>query len=633
MGKPFSSELLELHNTIRWSATQDVEGLKNFFFLNFRKPLICIGSGGSFSACHLAAMLYRNFCSMAIPFTPMELMEGNMKQKCKNKLLYISASGKNKDIQNAYKRASSITESEVCNLSMRLINPLQIMASESNAASYNYDLPSKKDGFLATNSLVAFFTILTKAFYGKIDTDGFITSQANIEHEAYEIKPYIVFESLQHFTVLYGEIGEPVAYDIESKLSEAALGTVQLSDYRNFGHGRHHWFDKRGHNSCIIAIITEGESKLAEKTIDNLPNNIPVIYIRTKFENNLATLDLLIKSFYFVRDLGLARGIDPGRPGVPGYGSKLYNLNYISLLKYPSNKTPIKDLAIARKCRVDDICQALPEVITFYESYYINFVKKLNSRIFSMIAFDYDGTLSRPNKSSRHSNCLDVSVSAALKTFLEHNIKVAIVTGRGKSIIEILKNSFDVSFHHLITIGLYNGMTFYNLAEVETFKSLEDEPLDCCLQILKLELDKLNPYPLKKDVEGRRDQLIIETDYSKEVYEICKEIINNKKLTSLSIWLSTHSMDVVVNTKVSKRNILNHHDDNQILCIGDCGMIEGNDFEMLSIDYSLSADRVSRTPNTCWNIAPEGVRGLDATLYYIKNIKLSDGTFKCQFEI
>lgn len=81
---------------------------------------------------------------MAIPFTPMELMEGHVSQKCKNKLLYISASGKNKDILNAYKKASSSVDAEICNLSMRLKNPLQTIALENDSISCNYDLPTKK---------------------------------------------------------------------------------------------------------------------------------------------------------------------------------------------------------------------------------------------------------------------------------------------------------------------------------------------------------------------------------------------------------------------------------------------------------------------------------------------------------
>jgi hydroxymethylpyrimidine pyrophosphatase-like HAD family hydrolase len=262
----------------------------------------------------------------------------------------------------------------------------------------------------------------------------------------------------------------------------------------------------------------------------------------------------------------------------------------------------------------------------------VTFVEKLNVTAFSMIVFDYDGTLSCSDKSNRFSNQLENRVRDAIEAILKNNIKVAIVTGRGKSIIEILKNSINKSLHNLVTVGLYNGMIFNELSKIENLESLENAPLDNHLQELKHELERLNPFPLRKEMEGRRDQLIIETDYPQEVYEICKEIINDKGFADLNIWLSSHSMDVVVRANVSKRNVKNYHN-GAILCIGDCGMVEGNDFEMLSTTYSLSVDRVSRAPETCWNIAPDGVRGVDATLYYLKNMTIADGIFKCQFKI
>ena len=52
--------------------------------------------------------------------------------------------------------------------------------------------------------------------------------------------------------VLHGHVTQAAAIDLESKLTEAALGQVQLADYRNFAHGRHHWFAKHGESSAII---------------------------------------------------------------------------------------------------------------------------------------------------------------------------------------------------------------------------------------------------------------------------------------------------------------------------------------------------------------------------------------------
>src|SRR5260370_29648479 len=45
----------------------------------------------------------------------------------------------------------------------------------------------------------------------------------------------------QHFIVLHSPSLDAAAWDLESKFSEAALGSIQVADYRNFAHGRHHW--------------------------------------------------------------------------------------------------------------------------------------------------------------------------------------------------------------------------------------------------------------------------------------------------------------------------------------------------------------------------------------------------------
>ena len=60
MGKPFKGELKKLSETIRWAEQQDVTCLSKYLFEDDRHiPLVCIGSGGSLSACYYAAMLYK----------------------------------------------------------------------------------------------------------------------------------------------------------------------------------------------------------------------------------------------------------------------------------------------------------------------------------------------------------------------------------------------------------------------------------------------------------------------------------------------------------------------------------------------------------------------------------------------
>ena len=74
MGKPFKEELKKLSETIRWAEQQDVMRLAQFLFAeNKQIPLVCIGSGGSLSACHYAVQLYQQ-CNgvLAQAMTPLQ---------------------------------------------------------------------------------------------------------------------------------------------------------------------------------------------------------------------------------------------------------------------------------------------------------------------------------------------------------------------------------------------------------------------------------------------------------------------------------------------------------------------------------------------------------------------------------
>ena len=90
-------------------------------------------------------------------------------------------------------------------------------------------------------------------------------------------------------------------------------------------------------------------------------------------------------------------------------------------------------------------------------------------------------------------------------------------------------------------------------------------------------------------------------------------------------------MDIVVYREVGKLRVL--EDPAHTLCIGDYGNVEGNDYELLTTKYSLSVDRVSKNAECCWNIAPSGMKGLDATIYYLSRLTVTDGVIKCKFSV
>lgn len=632
MGKPFKEELKKLSETIRWAEQQDVTRLAQFLFAeNKQIPLVCIGSGGSLSACHYAVQLYQHRNGvLAQAMTPLQLMYAGYNIIRSSKLLFLSASGKNKDILSAIKYGVKYNETGMMSLTLRKNNPTEeLLEQYPKVQRWCENIPTEKDGFLATNSLLATFTLLCKAACAsKYQVSRFKLN--DLQPETFNLNLSVI----QNFIVMYGATGEPVAWDIESKLTEAALGSALLSDYRNFGHGRHHWFDKRGENSCIIALITPVERELAYKTIGCLPKSVPVIYIETELDGPQASIDMLLKAFRFVNDLGEARGIDPGKPGVPGYGRLLYNLNYYKLTNriLPVEKT--LDVAVLRKLGIAGR-ENVPLWMYYSESCQ-RFVRQLNRGRFTTVAFDYDGTLSASDRKSRFTNGLCDEIRDALMPLLENGVQIVVATGRGKSVGESFQESIDQKYWLQIKVGYYNGACLLTLGDEDELKKWKKQHFDSELKELEEELKlRLPAGCVGYKFEERILQLSIEGEMtqaeSQLVYDTCREIILDKQMKGIRVWRSSHSMDIVVYREVSKLRVI--EDPEHTLCIGDYGTVEGNDYEMLTSKYSLSVDRVSKNTESCWNIAPSGMKGLDATLYYISRMKANEGKITCKFSV
>ncbi len=631
MGKPFNNELMSLKSTVEWADKQDVSHLTTFLFQQRRsQPLACIGSGGSLSACHYASLLCKQRNGvLSTAMTPLELMYSGREVIRGSKLFYLSASGKNKDIVNAIKYGVKYNETGMMSLSLRKNNPTeQLLECYPKVLRWCEEIPSGKDGFLATNSLLATFALLCRSY----DSDP-VTEVLHFD-EGYSVNRDINLAGIENFIVLYSAAGESVAKDIESKLTEAALGAALLSDYRNFGHGRHHWFAKRRANSCIIALVTPVEKELAMKTVSCLPADIPVIYIESKLNFPKSSVDLLIKAFRFVQDLGEARGIDPGKPGVPSYGRTLYNLNYFKLTNniLPSEST--QDVAVKRKLGVAG-CENV-QLWEYYRKAYKNFVNQLNKSCFTTIAFDYDGTLSAPDHVSRYTERLCDEMKTALENLLSNGVKIRVATGRGQSVGKVLRNSINETYWSQIKIGYYNGACLCTLDESKELEIWKTHPLNAELKTLeetlrqRLPSDSINYKLMKRNQQLSIEEVATETD-SEIIYATCCEIIWDKQLMGIHVWRSSHSMDVVVYHETSKLNVV--QDKEHTLCIGDYGCLDGNDYELLTCKASLSVDRVSHNADCCWNIVPSGIQGIEATLYYLSHLSAKDGKIKCNFSI
>ncbi len=142
---------------------------------------------------------------------------------------------------------------------------------------------------------------------------------------------------------------------------------------------------------------------------------------------------------------------------------------------------------------------------------------------------------------------------------------------------------------------------------------------------------KLNP-------ELRPNQLSIKFEEKKDwdkAKSLIRQIINSSGIKDIQILESSHSIDVIP-ASVSKVDIIdfckssaeNLGIETECLCIGDKGEWPGNDYKLLDTPFALSVDEISSNPLNCWNLASVCIRNSDATLEYLKQIRLYKNYFR-----
>lgn len=644
MGKPYLSELHNLEKTYRYVLEKlDISPLSKFIESSSSMSLFSVGSGGSFSAANFVALLHqmsaRQF-SKAV--TPLDVLTSIPISK-NSAYWFLSAGGKNTDINSSFKKALFNEPGAIMAMCAKTSSPLSQLANNTYSGLFNFDLPSQKDGFLATNTLIAFSLLSARAYFNVFSTDKVLpqdiwellnhegTSESYLENIR---DRFLKIWDRQYFIVLHGAFTQPAAIDLESKFTEAALGAVLISDYRNFAHGRHHWLDKRGSQTAIIALITDTERNLAHKTIQLIPNGIPVVELDFPGNSIYSSLSSLITGLFITAVAGENRGIDPGQPGVPEFGRKLYHLGYIA-----NSKLNIKlpDIAVKRKFfphhQPDD-----SEYTNLLISEYKHFVKNIENQVFKSVVFDYDGTLC---DSAHRFERLSQSIIDGLKNLLDAQVIVGIGTGRGKSVRNELQKVLPENVWNKVIIGYYNGAEYGLLSnnDIPEGGEISCPELTDFVRIIEIELAHLNLFSIKK----RKFQVTIEPQNTMSLDVLWKmvfETANKCSIEGIKIFKSGHSIDILA-SGISKKTVITRlretfgiSSDAPVLCIGDCGQWPGNDFELLQEPYSLSVDEVSTAIYTCWNLAPAGFRGVQATRYYMQCMDIHEAgfTFKLKKE-
>jgi len=633
MGRPFKNELEELNKTYEWACSFDVSEISKTLKRSWHHPLFTVGSGGSFSAAEYHASLHRSlFETVAQAVTPLEMIE-HLPRDGKASVWLMSASGNNIDVRRAFKHAALLEPAIVAAIVGSENSKLGELADKFQFADiFAFDLPAGKDGFLATNSLVSFIIILYRAYCLTVEIPTNLpTSLQNLilntlsSHSSLDdlFQDCSNLWPMEHIQVVYSTPLKAAAIDIESKFVEAGLGSVLISDIRNFAHGRHHWFDKQKDKSGILFISSKEDKEICNRTLNLLPDEIPNCHINLNATPGIDSIVGIILSLFLTGEKGVYRNIDPGKPGVPQYGSKIYRLSAKAGFRTTLKKD---EVAILRKTR------AFPPVSvdeTFWKQSYFDFSKRLKKAIIGGIVLDYDGTV----VDTRHRFDPPIKeMTEQLIRLLDAGILVGFATGRGKSIREALQseNIIPREYWDQIIIGYYNGSDISVLSDNNSPDGKERSCPDLTKESLCIQ-QLSSTKTLECTFEERLNQITVETKSLLPEGLLWQMVYNEAQnnCAQLKITRSSHSIDILkkdvtkctVIEKMTGKLLKNR----SVLSIGDRGEWPGNDFDLLSSELSLSVDEVSTSSSSCWNLCPPGIKGPYGTVHYLKRLVTDSG--------
>lgn len=627
MGKPFSDEVNFIPQAIAWAMEQNIELLARSIGSLSKRNLIAIGSGGSSTAAVFLTQAHElAFAQLSRSATPGEFWAQPVLLD-NSAVALISAEGKNRDILAAAERVAFL-EIPSFALVLNEPSPLDIQCRQSSSTTViSFPMPWKKDGYLATNSLIATMVLIARA-YGFQNIEGIKALDKKwleARRESYLSQGLAKHMARRgNLAVLYGTVGKIGGIDIESKLSEAALGFCEVTDYRQFAHGRHLQLAVADDAPCFLAFRCSRDIQLCETTLTLFPPEVPVVRQELPDSFELASIVSVIDAILITEILGEAKNQDPGQPDVTSNSRAMYHLDLRELLN-PAECAPAP---IRRKVGKPLLSF---DQLSEWRSAGQKFCAKLAASNFKAVVCDFDGTFC--NTDLRFDG-MDKRLIPVLESLLRGGLIVGFATGRGDSLYHDLRAKLNHETWSRVLIGYYSGS---HIAQLSCDGFTEPSP-DPRFEALEEWLVAYGLVPADK-LAGKKHggQLSLRfgaLDDKNRLFAGIHHWIDREDLQGWRVFRSGHSIDVLTENAGKVRVIQAVADrigcdpQTEILKIGDSGDFDGNDFELLQGGFGLSVDNVSPSPAGCWNLLPPGYLGSLGTLYYLQAVEPIDGAFR-----
>lgn len=619
----FAEKLATLVDTVRLGADGPIGTLAECLGDSAGRTVIAIGSGGSaIMAEYLARCRSTLGHGLTIIQTPMDFVV--MADYVGDHDVWIfSAGADNPDAVAAMATALGSSARGVKLLTVNAWGAIATTArSDDRCSLIVAPVSDRKDGFLATHSLIAMATCLLAASdliamrCGSTDA----VERLAVEVERIAASPAdIDMRSGDTVVVLHDPQCSTIATLLETSLWETAIAPVQRADFRNFAHGRHVWAARHPDNMLVIAIITSMSRGIWSAIRTALPASIRLFEIDLGHAGRYMSAASIAHGLEIVRALGEKTGIDPGKPGRGEFAGAIYDdpgLADLARKLQPAVRHKLSAVQLHDDPTCPQTCATAARDA---------WIAAMSRSPIGAILLDYDGTLvtteARLEPPSRE-------LVAELTRLADGGLALGFATGRGGSAGVALRDALPQRLHPRVTMGYYNGG---HLRSLEVDIESDRPPTDPDLASLADWIEAGDM--LARGVKLKRGEVQLTVRHSEltdpKAFVAAVGAFPAVTAGRLKMLSSHHSFDILP-AATSKTAVTVHMQSaigeaRRVLAIGDSGEPGGNDSELLDRPPSISVDGVCGHLDGSWSIFGRSATGPDALLRILRALRLETG--------
>lgn len=329
-----SESLARLPWTMEFSF-QTGKRCKNAISDLIKTNAIFVGSGGSFTAATFGEALYlHDIGKLAKAITPYEL-EGLTVIDKDTAVWFISHGGGNTDILGAALHAQELNHKKCVILTGNKNSKLVDIAKSNGWIQIL--VPSEERDFVSIIGLLSQISTLCGLLSGDKEMESLQTffSEDSLRKRfnlvmremqgiANEMAPNPQTVSNLHIVAFARGWGWPALIDLESKITEGGICTIEISELKNFTHGRYiNLFDRP--NRRAVLIQTPRDKEVVEYLYSRFRRYIPTAILETEQIGVVGSVDLLIKVLSLALHLSKIAKQNILRPQFPPQARGLYS--------------------------------------------------------------------------------------------------------------------------------------------------------------------------------------------------------------------------------------------------------------------------------------------------------------------